>query len=373
MTKAILVIAGSMVVLALVLLVVLLLLSPGKPRPLTDESGSPLPNSISEKTRVTINGVEQGMFIKGEDTGNPVLLYLHDGMPDHFLTQRYPTGLEKHFTVVWWEQRGSGLSYGPDVPAQSITPEQLVSDTLALTDHLRERFGQERIYLMGHSGGTFIGLQAAERSPESYHAYIAIAQMTDQLESERLAYEFMLGRYRELGDARMARRLERAPVTGALPLPDEYESVRDVAMHDLGVGTIREMRSIVTGLLVESFLAREYTLGEKIGMWRGKVFSGRRLWHAQLSTDLRREVPRLEIPVYFVHGIHDYTVSYPLAKAYFAELEAPVKGFYTFAESGHSPLFEEPERLERIMTTDVLAGRSSLADAGVQQPAEGER
>ena len=362
MAKAALLIAGSVVVLALVLLVALLIMSPGRPRQLTDEDGAPLPNSISEKTRVTINGVKQGMFIKGEDASNPVLLYLHGGMPDHFLTQRYPTGLEKHFTVVWWEQRGSGLSYGPDVPVESITPDQLVSDTLALTDHLRERFGQERIYLMGHSGGTFIGLQAAERSPESYHAYIAIAQMTDQLESERLAYEFMLERYHELGDTRMARRLERAPVTGALPLPDEYESVRDVAMHDLGVGTIREMRSIVTGLLVESFLAREYTLGEKIGMWRGKVVSGRRLWNEQLSTDLRSQVRRLEIPVYFVHGSHDHTVSYPLAKAYLGDLEAPAKGFYTFPESAHSPLFEDPARLERIITTDVLAGGSSLAD-----------
>ncbi len=49
--------------------------------------------------------------------------------------------------MVWWDQRGSGLSYHPDVPPQTVNPEQLVADTVALTKVLRERFGQEKIYL----------------------------------------------------------------------------------------------------------------------------------------------------------------------------------------------------------------------------------
>ena len=97
---------------------VLLLLSRGKPKPFVDENGHSPANSISEKVFVTINGIEQGMFIKSKDDKHPVLLYLHGGMPDYFLTQKYPTGLEDTFTVAWWEQRGSGLSY------QSITSHQ---------------------------------------------------------------------------------------------------------------------------------------------------------------------------------------------------------------------------------------------------------
>src|SRR4051794_13476915 len=96
---------------------------PGKPKPFVDENGNPLPGSISEKMYVTINGVEQGMFIKSKDQTNPVLLYLHGGMPEYFLTQRYPTGLEDDFTVVWWEQRGSGLSYNADIPPATMTQE----------------------------------------------------------------------------------------------------------------------------------------------------------------------------------------------------------------------------------------------------------
>ena len=346
----------------LVLVGVLLFMSPGTPKPFLDDSGKPLVGSISEKIKVNINGVEQGMFIKGKNARNPVLLYLHGGMPDYFLTEHYPTGLDEYFTVVWWEQRGSGLSYSADIPPESVNPGQLVSDAVEVTNYLRKRFGQEKIYLMGHSGGTFIGIQAAAQAPELYHAYIGVAQMSNQLESERLAYGYMLQRFRDDGNTKMVRRLEEARVGDAIPLPDSYLKVRDVAMHGLGVGTTHDMKSIVTGLLLRSLLNREYTLGEKIGMWRGKIFSSSLMWNTQLSTDLTKKVTRLEVPVYFFHGVYDYTVSYPLARSYYERLDAPVKGFYTFKQSAHSPLFEEPEKMREIVRADVLTGSIGLAD-----------
>ena len=351
-----------LLVSVLALVGVLLLWSPGRTSPFLDDNGKRLPGSISEKIHVSINGVGQGMFIKGKDSSNPVLLYLHGGMPDYVHTQDYPTGLDEYFTVVWWEQRGSGLSYSPGIPPESVNPDQLVSDTLSVTNYLRKRFGQQKVYLMGHSGGTFIGIQAAARAPALYRAYIGVAQMSHQLESENLAYAFMLRRFKDEGNAKMVRTLEEGPVTDAVPLPDSYLSVRDSAMHSLGIGTTHDMRSVVTGLLLRSLENREYTLPEKINMWRGKIFSGSRLWNTELSTDLTTKVTRLEIPVYFFHGVYDYTVSYPLAKSYLEQLDAPVKGFYTFTKSAHSPLFEEPKRMREIMQTDVLAGTKGLAD-----------
>ena len=360
--RVVIAVTAALLVSSLVLVGVLLFMSPGTPRPFLDSSGKPLMGSISEKIRVNINGVQQGMFIKGRNTRNPVLLYLHGGMPDYFLTEHSPTGLDEDFTVVWWEQRGSGLSYRADTPPESVNPEQLVSDTVAVTNYLRKRFGQKKIYLMGHSGGTFIGIQTAALAPELYHAYIAVAQMSNQLESEKLAYVYMLQRFRDDKNTQMVRQLEEAPVGHTVPLPAAYLKVRDVAMHQLGVGTTHDMKSIVTGLLLPSLLNREYTLGEKINMWRGKILSGSRLWNTQLSTDLTKKATRLKIPVYFFHGAHDYTVSYPLARSYYQRLEAPVKGFYTFKKSAHSPLFEEPERTREIMRADVLAGSKGLAD-----------
>jgi len=361
--RRVMVIAVSVLLGSLVLLVGLLLLwSPGRPAPFLDGTGKPLQGSISEKIHININGVEQGMFIKGKDVSNPVLLYLHGGMPDYFLTQDYPTGLDEDFTVVWWEQRGSGLSYDPDSPLESVNPDQLVADTLTVTNYLRARFGQDRIFLMGHSGGTFIGIQAAAAAPQLYRAYIGVAQMSNQLKSEELAYAYMLQRYKDEGNTSMVRTLEEAPVTGTVPLPPSYLAARDSAMHSLGIGTMHTMKSVVTGLLLRSFQNREYTLSEKVDMWRGKIASGSQLWNTQLSTDLTKKVIRLEIPVYFFHGVYDYTVSYPLAKSYYEQLEAPVKGFYTFTESAHSPLFEEPNRMLEIMQTDVLTGSNRLAD-----------
>src|SRR5512134_1138046 len=111
---------------------------PGTPKPFLDENGKPLPGSISEKIFVDINGVKQGMFIKSKNINNPVLLYLHGGMPDYFLTERYPTDLEDYFTVVWWEQRGSGISYSPDLSPESLTLALMISDTLEVTNYLRE-------------------------------------------------------------------------------------------------------------------------------------------------------------------------------------------------------------------------------------------
>lgn len=347
----------------LIFVSILLIMSPGKPEPFLDEKGNLLAGSISEKTYVNINGVRQGMFIKSKDAAHPVLLYLHGGMPEYFFTRTHPTGLEEYFTVVWWEQRGLGLSYSASIPPESMMLEQMISDTKEVTNYLRKRFGQEKIYLMAHSGGTFIGLQVAARAPELYHAYIGVAQMTNQIKSESLAYEYMLEQFKEKGNKKMVQKLESAPVTLMDGVSDSYLSLRDEAMHSLGVGTTHHMKSVITGIFLPSLTCREYTLSEKINMWRGKSRSGvSLLWNKILVTDLNQQVPELNIPVYFFHGIYDYTVSYTLAKDYFEKLKAPVKGFYTFEKSAHSPLFEEPKKMQMILKVDVLAGRNNLAD-----------
>ncbi len=333
---------------------VLLVWSPGKPEPFLDENGNLLTDSISEKIRVHINGVEQGMFIKSKDIDNPVLLFLHGGpgMPEYWLTQRYSTNLEDYFTVVWWEQRGAGLSFSPDIPPETMTAEQFVSDTLEVTNYLRQHFGKEKIYLMAHSWGSYIGIQAAAREPELYYAYIGIGQISYQIQSEQLAYTYALEQYKKNGNMDMVQRLEAAPPTMTVPLPAAYDALRDEYMHGIGVGTTRDMKSVVTGIFVPSWQFREYTLGEKVNLWRGKFFSRSHnfnLWDKLQATDLTQQVTELEIPVYFFHGKYDYTCAYPLAMDYFEKLNAPLKGFYTFEQSAHSPIFEEPEKTLKIL------------------------
>ena len=349
--------------LILILIMVLWIYSPGKPKPFLDANGKLLVNSISEKIFVNINGVKQGMFIKGKDMSKPVLLYVHGGMPDYFLTQKYPTGFDEYFIVIWWEQRGAGMSYHKDIVPDSITSEQYVSDVIAMTNYLRQRFGREKIYLMGHSGGTFIGIQAAAKAPQLYNAYIGVAQSSNQLKSEKLAYDYMLKCFKEKGNKKMVKNLQAAPVSMTAAIPKGYLALRDGAMHSLGIGTMHNMHSVTTGIFLPSMLFREYTLREKFNLWRAKANSGVSIiWNKMLSTDLSKAILKLDVPAYFFHGIYDYTCSYTEAKSYFEQLKAPVKGFYTFQKSAHSPMFEEPEKLQRILSEDVLLGATGMAD-----------
>jgi len=317
----------------------------------------------AEKAFTDINGSRQGMFIQSADAARPVLLYVHGGLPEFFLADRYPTGLAEDFTVVWWEQRGAGISASRKIRPETITTDLLIADTLAVTDYLRNRFGKEKIYLMAHSGGTFTGLQAAARAPEAFHAYIGVAQMVRQLESERLAHAYLLEQFTRSGNTRMVRRLEAAPVTETAGTPAGYLAVRDRAMHSLGVGTTRDMTSVLRGIVWPSLRSPHYTPAEKARLWLGKRASGVSvLWDEVLASDLAELVPELALPGYFFHGRYDYTVSYQLARDYVARLKAPLKGFYTFARSAHSPVMEEPERAREILRADVLAGASRLAD-----------
>jgi pimeloyl-ACP methyl ester carboxylesterase len=215
---------------------------------------------------------------------------------------------------------------------------------------------------MAHSGGSIIGIQVAAKMPELYSAYIAVGQISYQLKSEILAYQYMLERYKEAGNTSMIRQLEAAPLSMTVPLPAAYMRLRDKAMHELGIGTTHHMKSVITGVFLASWMCRDYTLGEKLNIWRGKFSSDKRLYNKIIAMDMTKVVRKLDIPTYFFHGKYDYTVSYPETKAYFGMLEAPVKGFYTFEKSAHSPMFEEPLRMREIIERDVLSGSNSLAD-----------
>lgn len=334
----------------------------GKPGFYRDADGSVAPGSISEKILVPIGGVDQGMIIRTRDINNPVLLFVHGGpgFPTYFLVEKYNPGLEEHFTVCYWEQRCGGLSWSPGMTPESITLERLTADAIEVTNYLRQRFKKEKIYLLAHSGGTTIGLPAVAQAPELYHAYIAMAQLTRQRESEKIAYDYMLDMYRSKGKSKMVRRLEKSNgVDSEEELLAFYNSgLRDVTMHELGIGTMRTMQSVFRDIFLESWRCSAYTLGEKINLWRAKIgfLPKTNLRRETLFTDFAEEYPELEVPVWFMCGRHDLTVNTGLTKEYFERLKAPEKRFYLFENSAHSPLFEEPERFREVVMEVTAAG-----------------
>ena len=347
----------------LTIVAVMFAYSPGKPTPFLDKNGIKLSNGISEKVFLNINGSKQGMFIKGKNLDNPVILFLHGGIPVYFLTEKYPTHLEDNFTIVWWEQRNCGISYNTASTNNSTTLEQLVDDTIVLTKYLLERFEKEKIYLMAHSGGSFLGINVIDKAADLYEAYIGIAQMSDQLLSEKIAYEYMLNYFKEKKNKKWIDYFESFNFNDQHKIPKEYLKMRDAAMHELGIGTMRNMKNIATDLFLPSLYFSEYTLTEKFYLWYGKSKYGvHQIWESMIQTNLSEIKNVFKIPVYFFHGLYDYTCSYELAKKYFNKINAPIKGFYSFDQSAHSPLLEEPEKMNRILINDVKNLRKDLAD-----------
>ncbi|HEX6891035.1 MAG TPA: alpha/beta hydrolase [Chryseolinea sp.] len=349
----------------LILVGLLFVYSPGKPAPVVDEHGKVVKNSISEKLWVTIGNVRQGMFIRGSNKNNPVLLFLHGGpgMPTYFLNDGYPTGLEKHFTVCYWEQRGAGLSFNPDVPVKDITVALLIADAIEVTRYLRQRFGVDKIYLMGHSWGSLIGIQVAYAAPELFFSYMGVSQISNQRESEKIAYYKMIEEYTYAGNEHRVAELKQCRADESDEALFSYfrSQVRDKTMHELGIGTMRSMRSVITGIFHPFMRCKAYTMAEKINVWRAKhsLLMETKLVNELFATDLTKVVTTLEIPVYFLSGQYDYTVNHKLSKQYLDVLKAPRKGFYAFHNSAHCPMHEEPDRFIQIVVGEVLGQPSS--------------
>lgn len=350
----VLILVGILAVLVL-LIGVLLYFSPGKVQPFIDKKGNVKPNSISEITYIEINGMKQGMILQGRNKKNPVLLFLHGGpgFTEYILYRNSKLKLEDDFTVCWWEQRGSGLSYQSDIPPETMTVEQMISDTVEMTNYLRVRFGQEKIYLLGHSWGSFLGMHVIQQHPSLYHAYIGVGQVANQFESEQQAYVYMLDEARRRGETAIEKKLLKFDILSAKSIDLNYiKGIRTNAMCRYGVGFMHEI-SILKNEILPLLTCRAYTLSQKLNFIKGMLFSLDHLFNFTCKYSLSEKIPKVEVPVFISQGSYDRETSYDLAKKYFEVLDAPVKRYHTFEKSAHSPLFEESELFLSTLLKDL--------------------
>lgn len=351
--KVILIILLSVLAVWVIGVVFLWIKSPGRLDPLTDPEGKVIPNSLSERVHLEIGGIEQGFFIRGENPDNPVILFLHGGPGSPELpmvvTCEKEERLEKYFTVCYWDQRGAGMSYHSSLDPATLTVAQMVEDTREMTRYLQERFGQEKIFLMGHSWGSYLGIKVIEKYPELYRAFIGIGQVTDQLQSEKIAYDHMLQLATEQGNSNDVRDLKKYDKNAAgFPTRDYLLNTRTLLMNKYGIGIMHNDFSM--GSLVKDILFfRGYTLSDKSKYIRGNALSLDHVFYYVIEDNLFHSSPSFEVPVYITHGKYDYQVSYTLAKHYYDTITAPKKGFFTFENSAHSPNLEEPENFVRVV------------------------
>lgn len=163
----------------------------------------------------------------------------------------------------------------------------------------------------------------------------------------------------------MEKKFEKYPVFKSDKALKEYfySFLRDKAMHELGIGTARDMHSIVTGIILPSLGCKVYTPMERLKIWAVRPFiSASPVAAAWKTFNAFDEIKSIQIPIYFLGGVYDYTCCYSLQKEYYKFLKAPLKGFYSFEHSAHSPLFEEPEKAINILVKDVLGKSNALSD-----------
>jgi len=331
--------------------------------PCVDRRGKVLPGSVAEWSCARIGGVDQWMAIRGSNRSNPVLLFLHGepGTPETPLLLRFNRSLCDHVTLVAWEARGAARSYSKSIPPETMTFERAIEDAIEATNHLRERFGQERIYLAGHSWGALVGIFAAQRAPHLYRAYIGIAQPVDFARSLVAIRSWALDAARAQGDSRALRELERLARLadeGHTPRSELFTAQMKWAVR-LGAAFVGS--SWVPLVLRVFFPSPVYSLADKVRYVLGARYSEKHLMSEAEKRDLFVEVPRLEIPAYFVHGRHDGQVPPGLTEEYVRALEAPSKRLLFLEHSAHAALFEEPEAFRKILVDTILA--ETQADA----------
>lgn len=348
MRKKLMIILMCLLAVPVLLFVVWWIMSPGKIRTYKE------PNSLSEKFVMDINGAPNGFFINSKDINNPVLLFVSSGpgTDDYVFTDKYiDMHIEDEFTVVYWDYRYMGIAYDKDIDVDSINIDNLLDDTYAVTEYLKERFSKEKIYIMGFSGGTKIALMEVQRHPENYYAYIGMAQcVTDSEENDTLMYSFMKEVFEKRGDNKNLEKLEDAVVHldgGNIKCKDWYVYVN--LLHEAGGGTIYN-KTEFEGIVWPIITCGCYTLKEKINYITAMKTYRRTPLYEQLDDfDYRKSITQIGIPVFFISGEYDYNCPWELVQEYCDVIDAPQKGFYKITGAAHSPLWENPGETHEAM------------------------
>lgn len=323
----------------------------------TGPNGQPAPNGIAELTAVELGGHRQWIEINGASVDNPVILYLNGGpgQSDLALSRTLLAPLHQDFTVVGWDQRGAGKSYA-SLDAGTLTLESVVSDTIELTNYLRDRFDEEKIYLLTESWGSVPGVLAVQRHPELYHAYIGSGQMVDLRATDRIIYEDLLAWAEEHGDEGM---IDTLRGFGPPPYADIWAYAWVMQHYDKIEGDYDPPqaysdRAEKSGVGFWGVMGSEYTFIDKANVFRGLLDMAAVMYPQVQDVDFREQVPRLEVPVYIFEGEHELRGRSELAHQWFDLLDAPAKRMVTYPDAGHAPAFEHADDLRRILLDEIV-------------------
>jgi len=260
------------------------------------------PSGIESLEEIELGGVKQSILIRGADRTKPVLLWLHGGpggaaMPG---AHRYDKELVKHFVVVHWDQRGAGKSYDPVLTASDLTTQKYVSDTHELVKRLKDRFGEQKIYLVGHSWGTALGALTVERYPKDFYAFVGLGQLVNPRAGDKITYVHVLEEARERDNAEAVQELEEL----GPPPWNTAEQIKVIGKWNAEFGGTTH-KALPNPLLTMA-LSPAYSVRDAYSYIKGSSLSVHLMMDDLWRIDLFEQVPRLEVPVYIFQGHHDY-------------------------------------------------------------------
>lgn len=301
---------------------------------------------IDYEETVKLNGDKQNIRVYTYDKNAPVLLFLHGGpgVCDRHWVLHYQKSLAEKYTMVLWDQRGSGKSYKPfRTKRADLHVAMYEEDVVALIEYLCKKFKKDKIVILGHSWGTILGTPVAYRHPEHIAAYIGQGQFIEGAENELISYNFVLEEARKAKDKKTVKALEgKAPVNGNYEDHNAMLVERD-GLSKYGGAEWKNRGGLFQSLLLPLLKWDGYSLWGIIKYALGGLYLTDVLWPEVVDRDFYTEVPELKMPVLLTIGKHDYNTPFEMAERWYNALKAPRKEWVWFEDSAHSPIKEEPE------------------------------
>ncbi|HEX6536237.1 MAG TPA: alpha/beta hydrolase [Gemmatimonadaceae bacterium] len=326
------------------------------------------PNGVQETFTAVLGGTRQVVNVRGADRANPILLFIHGGpaAPEMPIAWAFQRPWEDFFTVVEWDQRGSGRSFPLEdttTLAPTLSVDRYRDDAIELIELLRRKYGKRKVFVLGHSWGSIVGLSVAAKRSDLLYAYIGVGQVIDFQENERVGFEWTLDSARKDGNAKAVRELEALrpyPGPGAFDI-SKMTTERNWSIH---YGALAAYRDNADFYFDAGHLSPEYGPADLKAWDDGSAFTIRTLF-PKLGDVSFEHLNELDVPVILFLGAHDYTTPSSIAADWLRRLTAPKKLAVWFEHSAHLPMMEEPGKFLVHLVHDALP----LAEAGDGAPA----
>ena len=311
---------------------------------------------IDRKERIDLGGVKQTIHIWGTKPENPVVLFLHGGpgVPNRHGMAVSHMDLTDDFTIVAWDQRGTGGSYFGCDPA-SLTLEQLIADCAELLKYLCKTLDKEKIFLLGASWGTELGTFVCREHPELVAGYIGYGQVVNGIENEAVSYAYTLAEAEKAGCAEDIEELKKIgpPVEGQYKPVFEGLMAQRRLLKKYGGHSVKS-GGYFSGTVLPILKSPELSIRDKIGTAKGYKVCLKNMWPTIVKYDFLKDNHTFRMPYYIFQGRKDQNTPASLIQAFFDVIEAPDKDLVWFENSAHGPLGEEPEKFKKLMREKFL-------------------